>query len=98
MVFIKTFVGLSQDFVNRATPSRLLSYLYLLPEVDRARKNFVVQKVSEEKSEEWKQDLWSMVDFCAEMGVTPIVTLPTFTPLAERREPPPKASISGQLG
>ena len=46
----------------------------------------MVQKVKEEKSEEWKQDLWNMVDFCAENGIRPDVTMPTFTPLSARRE------------
>ena len=47
----------------------------------------MVQKVKEEKTEEWKQDLWNMVDFCAEHGIRPDVTMPAFTPLSARREP-----------
>ena len=47
----------------------------------------MVQKVKEEKTEEWKQDLWNMVDFCAKNRIRPDVAMPAFTPLSARREP-----------
>ena len=56
--------------------------------MDRGRRNFSVQAVKEEKSEDWKQDIWQMITYCAEIGAAPKVSLPESTPLAARREAP----------
>ena len=56
--------------------------------MNRARRNFSVQAVKEEKSEDWKQDIWQMITYCAEIGAAPKVSLQESTPLAARREAP----------
>lgn len=56
--------------------------------MDRGRRNFTVQAVKEKKSEHWKNDLWKMIDYCAEIGAAPKVALPESTPLAPRKEAP----------
>lgn len=54
--------------------------------VDRGRRNFTVQKISQSKNEGWKEDIWAMVNYCAEVGVLSNVFLPESIPLKTRRE------------
>ena len=56
-------------------------------QVDRGRRSFGVVPVKNPKSNDWKVDIWDLIDFCASEGETPDVCLPSHTPVVPRREP-----------
>ena len=65
---------------------QIVASIIYFRKVDRGSRNFTVQKISQPKNEGWKEDLWAMVNYCAEVGVAPNVSLPESIPLKTRRE------------
>ena len=65
--------------------------------MDRARKNFSVMQMKEPKSDSWKDDLWDLIDWCAETNQVPVVKLPPSVPLKPRTEAPPKVMFARRI-
>ena len=63
-------------------------------QVDRAQKNFSIQKVKVEKDNTWKRDIAEVVSSCCETGMVPDITLPCSTQPTRLTMPMTRVSIN----
>ena len=63
------------------------NYLTNILQVNREKKNWVIQPVKVEKDDTWKQDIIQAVNYCCETGTVPDVTLPAAEPLSTTKCP-----------